>query len=96
MAQLVGPLSCTPKGRGFDPGQGTYLGCGFDPWTRQLNDVSLTSIFLSLSLSPLFLPLSRINNNIPQERIKKINKQNSGRRVQGSISIAPTQSKPHV
>ena len=30
VAQLVGALSCTPKGCRFKSDQGTYLGCGFD------------------------------------------------------------------
>ena len=30
-AQAVGASSRTPEGWGFIPGQGTYLGCKFDP-----------------------------------------------------------------
>ena len=48
-------------------GQGTYLGCRFDPWSgcvREATDqcFSFTSMFLFLSLS--FPPLSKINGNI--------------------------------
>lgn len=32
IAQLVGVSSQTPEGSGFDPGQGIYPGCKFDPW----------------------------------------------------------------
>ena len=31
IVQLVGALFYTPKGCGFNFGQGTYLGCGFNP-----------------------------------------------------------------
>ena len=31
VAQLVGALSCNQKVVGSIPGQGTYLGCGFNP-----------------------------------------------------------------
>ena len=46
------------KVAGSIPGQGTYLGCEFDPWLGCLWEAtdqcfSLTSMFLSLSLSPL-------------------------------------------
>ena len=31
VAQLIGALSCTLKGHGFDSQSGYNLGCGFDP-----------------------------------------------------------------
>ena len=57
MAKLVGAsFRALKKVAGSIPGQGTCLGCGFDPWLgahrRQPADVSLhIDIFLSLSLS---------------------------------------------
>ena len=34
VAQLVGASFCNPKVVGSVAGQGTYLGCRFDPWSR--------------------------------------------------------------
>lgn len=49
------------------PGQGTYLGCGFDlrsghMWDATDKSMSLSDMDLSLSL-PLFLLVKSINNN---------------------------------
>lgn len=49
------------------PGQGTYLGCGFDlqcghMWDTTDKSMSLSDMDLSLSL-PLFLLVKSINNN---------------------------------
>ena len=51
---------------GLIPGQGTYLGCRFDPWPKPVSGAteqcfSLTLMFLSLSFS---LPLSLKQINI--------------------------------
>ena len=65
MAQLVRASSCTPeKVEGSIPGQGTYLGCSFDPQLgleQEATDpcFSLTSMFLSLPSS-----LSKTNEDI--------------------------------
>ena len=53
----------TEKVAGWIPSQGTYLGCEFIPWTWHMWEVadrcfSLTSMFLSLYLSPPPTPLS--------------------------------------
>ena len=55
MAQLVGVLFCATKGGRFDSGQGTCLGCRFDPWVGCVWEAtrrcfSLTMMFLLLSL----------------------------------------------
>ena len=77
MVQLVGMSSCTLKGCEFESCSGTYLGCGFDPWSEHIWEaanrcLSLTSVFLSLSLSlfsslspPLPLSLKSINISLP-------------------------------
>ena len=53
-------------GAGSIPGQGTYLGFGFGPWSEHIQEASnqclfLTSVFLSLSLP---FSLSKINKYI--------------------------------
>ena len=49
VAQLVGALPRAPKRvAGLIPGQGTYLGCGFDP---QLGSIQEQLIDVSLSLT---------------------------------------------
>ena len=58
----------TKKVVGSIPGQGTYLGCGFYPhsghvWETTNLCFSLTSMFLSLSLS-LLSPLPKINKHV--------------------------------
>ena len=57
VAQLVGVSSWShrPKGHRFIPGQGTRLGCGFDPQSGHVEEAmdwcfSLTSMFLCFSL----------------------------------------------
>ena len=71
VAQLVGASSSNQKVVDLIPGDGTFLGTGFDPgpglgvydpqsrcvWEATNQCFSLTLIFLSLSL-PLSLPLS--------------------------------------
>ena len=48
-------LSCTPKGCRFDSGEGSYLGCGFDPWLGHMQE-AVNQYFsrrcLSVCLSP--------------------------------------------
>lgn len=73
MARLVGAAFCTPKGGWFDSGQGTYLGCGFDPCRGDVggNQSMVISLPFSLSL-PLSLKL------IKRKEKKRREKRNMG------------------
>ena len=77
MVQLVGVSSLHQKAAGSIPGQGTYLGCRFDPRWRCVQEAtdqcfSLISMFLSL----LSFPSLKKKNpwTYSQVRIKNINK----------------------
>ena len=66
-------LSCNGKVKGLIPGQGTYLGCGFDPWLGRVLEAtswcfSLAWMFPSL---PVSLPLFKKNEKCPRLRLKK-------------------------
>ena len=62
VAQLVGVLSHTPKGWGFNSGQDTYLGCGFDPQLGHVREATNQCLSLTLMLStPLSLKLINIS-----------------------------------
>lgn len=59
-AQLVRASSCTPKTLGFDPDQGTYLGCLLDHSLVRAcmggnRSMYLSHIYVCLSFSPFFL-----------------------------------------
>lgn len=68
----------TPKGGGFDSGQGTYLGCGLDPQSR---GVRRQVINVSLSFPPFFPSLlfflSKFNGTYQMRGEKKQKKKNS-------------------
>ena len=69
VAQLVGESSLHQKVSGLTPGQGTYLGYGFNFWSRRIVGQPINvSTFLSLSLChfslSLSLLLSKINKHI--------------------------------
>ena len=51
VVHLVGASSCKPKVVGSIPGQGTYLGCGFDPWSRCIQEAANWCFFCSLPSS---------------------------------------------
>ena len=79
---------------GLIPGQGTYLGCRFDPWLgiyeRQPISFSLTLMFLSLSLS-LSIPLSlKISKHILGEERKK------GRKKGRTLTNSPSRHTRHA
>ena len=40
LAQLTGAWSHIPKVAGLIPSQGTYLGCGFDPWSGHMQEAT--------------------------------------------------------
>ena len=63
VAQLVWHCPAKPNVAGSIPGQGTCLGCGFNPQLEHIQEatdpcLSLSSMFLSLSVS-LLSPLSK-------------------------------------
>ena len=61
------------KVAGLIPHQGTYLGCGFDPWSGHAWEATdcFSLTFLSLSLFPPPLPLSLKSINISLGEVKK-------------------------
>ena len=69
VAQLVGALSRAPKRvAGLIPGQGTYLGCKFNPQSGCVWEATDRCFYLSLFLS-LFLSLTLFLSKIKSVRI---------------------------
>ena len=59
VAQLVGASSCNPMVTGSTPSQGTYLGCGFNPWSRSVGrNQSMLLSCIDVSLLPFLFPSS--------------------------------------
>ena len=79
--QLAGASSPSQKVAGSVPGQGTWLGFGFDPWCRHIQEatwgnqlmlLSCISVSLSLFLSPFLSSLKAMKKKCPQVKIKKV------------------------
>ena len=55
--QLVGVPSCNQKFAGLILGQDTYIGCGFDPWSRcEWEATNRCFSHVDVSLSPFLSP----------------------------------------
>ena len=50
----VGWTMCTPKGGGSIPGQGTHLGCWFDPQMGHVKEATNRCFSLSQSINIFF------------------------------------------
>ena len=59
VTQEVGALSCNHKAVGSISGQGTYLGCAFDPRSRHMWEAT----YQHFSLTWMFLPPSPSKSN---------------------------------
>ena len=78
VAQLVGALSPDRRVAGLNPGQATYLGCGFNPRSGRVQEAIDRCFFLMLMFPFLLSLKSNGKMSLGEDKITHTHKQARG------------------